>query len=178
MTLNSPEPIVPIPAATVRPLRGSRVIVGVPGVGFRGDLRADDPVVSSGRAYVPVLAEHDYYRAEIEQIEAFAIMVPVDRVWVEQVGASQQVDDWITGIDRPQVKWPASCEVTPRVLGCRAIRAVPDGFLRHLRIVTEVYDTDGRPTVRICDEADWYRWSFSGATPTVTAVAASDVWIE
>ena len=66
-------------------LRGRRVIVGVPGIGFRGDLRADDPVVQGGRTFVPVLTEQDYYRPELEQIEVFAPLVPIDRVWVEEV---------------------------------------------------------------------------------------------
>jgi hypothetical protein len=61
------------------------VLIGVPGVGFRGDLRADNPVVQGGRTFAPVLTEHDYYRSELEQIEVFAPLVPIDRIWVEDV---------------------------------------------------------------------------------------------
>src|SRR5690606_38497869 len=73
MNPSPPPPIVPTPAVELADrLRGRRVIVGVPGVGFRDGLRADDVVVRDGRTYVPVLTEQDYYRVEIEEIEAIA----------------------------------------------------------------------------------------------------------
>ena len=60
--------------------------IGLPGLGWRGDLRADEKVVQGSRTYVPVMPEHEWYRAEAEQIEVFAPLVPVERVWVEETG--------------------------------------------------------------------------------------------
>ena len=79
----TPPPTVPMPASNFTKLRGRRAIVGMPGVGFRGDLRADDVVIQGGRAFVPILSEQDYYRAETEQVEVFAPLIPIYRVWIE-----------------------------------------------------------------------------------------------
>jgi len=35
---------------------------------------------------VPVMQEAEWYRAEAEQTEVFAPLVPVERVWVEEYG--------------------------------------------------------------------------------------------
>ena len=78
-----PRPIAPVPAAGREDLRGRRVLVGHPGLGWRGDLRADAAVVQGARTYIPVLTEQEWYRAELEQMETFAPLVPVDRVWAE-----------------------------------------------------------------------------------------------
>ena len=67
-----PGPVVPMPAASHPDLRGQRVIVGLPGSGWRADLRADAAVVQGSRTYVPVLVEQEWYRAESEQVEVFA----------------------------------------------------------------------------------------------------------
>jgi hypothetical protein len=172
-----PAPIVPTPAALVVALRGRRIIVGVPGVGFRGDLRADNPVVRGGQTFVPVLAELDYYRAEVEQIEAFAPLVPVHRVWVEQVGSSHH--QTASTLDAPAVAVPVPVTAAGRIAGRRLVRAVPDGHVRDLRAVTEVYESEsGSPAVRVCDEAEWYVWAFAGTTPLSTAVDAASLWVE
>ena len=60
--------------------------IGLPGHGWRGDLRADEKVVQGSRTYVPVMPEAEWYRAEAEQTEVFAPLVPVERVWVEEYG--------------------------------------------------------------------------------------------
>ncbi len=83
-----PAPIVPRPAASVGDLRGRRLIVGLPGLGWRADLRGDAPVIQGSRTYVPVLTEHEWYRAESEQVEVFAPLVPIERVWVETIGST------------------------------------------------------------------------------------------
>ena len=80
----TPPSIVPVPAAGRTDLRGARLQIGVPGLGWRGDLRGDAAVVQASRTYVPVLPEQEWYRAEAEQIEVFAPLVPIDRVWVEE----------------------------------------------------------------------------------------------
>lgn len=79
----APASIVAVPAAAHRNPRGKRLIVGVPGLGWRADLRGDSTVVQGSRTYVPVLAELEWYRAEVERVEVFAPLVPIERVWVE-----------------------------------------------------------------------------------------------
>src|SRR5262245_50627999 len=118
-----PAPVVPTPAAQFAELRGRRVIVGVPGLGFRADLRADNAVVQGSRTYVPVLTEHDFYRAEIEQIEAFAPLVPIDRVWVEHI--SQQSDLGENGsvtIDAPPRRDAVPAGAAMRLIGRRLVQ--------------------------------------------------------
>src|SRR6476659_6612379 len=107
LDLTAPGAIVPLPAGAAGDLRGQRVIVGVPGLGFRNDLRGDEPVVQGSRTYVPVLPEQEWYRAESEQTEVFAPLVPIERVWVETVNASIGIDPSanlvarLVSLDRP-----------------------------------------------------------------------------
>src|SRR4051795_13558919 len=84
--LDRPRSIVPTPANMCGNLRGRRVLIGLPGHGWRADLRADEKVVQASRTYVPVMVESEWYRAEAEQTEVFAPLVPIKRVWVEEFG--------------------------------------------------------------------------------------------
>jgi hypothetical protein len=175
----SPSPIIPVPASQVTGLRGRRVIVGVPGLGWRGDLRADDPVVHGSRTYVPVLTEQDYYRAETEQLEVFAPLVPVDRVWVEQTSDRVTGVDGSVTLDAPPRRAAMPVGETVAVTGRRVVQAVPDGHIRDLRAVTEVYrNTDGVACVRLCGEPEWYRWALDGTTPSTSEVPASQAFLE
>jgi hypothetical protein len=178
--LDLPPPMVPTPAWLFPELRGQRVIVGVPGIGFRTDLRADDPVVNGGRTFVPVLTEQDYYRAEIEQIEVFAPLVPIDRVWVEYVTNEVQRTTQRTGaLDGPMSRRPLPVTAGTPALGMRVVQGVPDGFVRDLRAVTDTYSTGDGSSVRVCGEADWYRWALTGATPSTTIeISSMLLWIE
>jgi hypothetical protein len=179
MAARAPDPIVPTPASAVFELRGSRVLIGVPGHGFRGELRADNAVVRGGRTYVPVLAEHDYYRAEIEQFEVFATLAPIERVWVERISQPDFSTDVIGGLDAPPCRWPAPAEGSGSILGRRVIQTVPDGFVRDLRAVTEPFrHSDGRMYVRTCDDAAWHGWILTGAVPAVATVASELLWVE
>jgi hypothetical protein len=180
--MSEPGPVVPTPAAQFPVLRGRRVIVGIPGLGWRGDLRADDPVVHGSRTYVPVLTEQDYYRAETEQMEVFAPLVPIDRVWVEQVagaGGGHAAAGPVT-LDAPPRRHPVPVSTAgPGLPGRRVVQAVPDGHVRDLRAVTDVYrNTDGSPCVRVCGEAEWYRWALIGTAPTTIEVPADEAWLE
>lgn len=180
MNGSKPTPIMPVPAARFSGLRGQRIIVGVPGVGFRGDLRADDPVMNGGRTFIPVLAEQDYYRAESEQVEVFAPLVPVDRVWVEwpDDGTNPSIHS-LGALDQPQRMDPTLALQARSVLGRRVVQAVPDGFVRHLRAVTDVFAGDGDILkIRICAESEWYLWATTGSTPSTAEVAADTVWVE
>ena len=176
----TPGPIVPTPAVLFPTLRGRRVIVGVPGMGWRGDLRADDPVIHGSRTYVPVLMEQDYYRAETEQMEVFAPLVPIDRVWVEH--AQDEPDptrDRRMTLDSPPRRDPLPTSAGNALTGRRVVQAVPDGYVRDLRAVTEVYrNADGIDCVRIAGEPEWYRWAFAGTTPATVEIRADQLWVE
>ena len=55
--LEAPRSIVPTPAKMSGQLRGRRVVTGLPGHGWRADLRADEKVVQGSRTYVPVMVD-------------------------------------------------------------------------------------------------------------------------
>jgi hypothetical protein len=173
-----PAPIVAVPAARVPSLRGRRVVVGTSRLGWRGDLRADDPVVHGNRTYVPVLTEQDYYRAETEHLEVFAPLVPVDRVWVEETAPADEL-----GVPAPLDSPPRRDAIRPtdadRITGRRVVQLVPDGELRDLRALTELHQgDDGSRYVRVCTEAEWYRWALVGDPPAPTEVRLDHVWLE
>lgn len=184
-----PRSIVPRPAGSWADLRGQRVLVGQPGVGWRGDLRADTAVVQASRTYVPVLSEQEWYRAESEQIETFAALVPVERVWVEtpgEVAASPgqepKPDDLfsrLVSLDAPAVRRPVSARLVPALVGRRMVRTGADGEHRDLRAVTEPYqNADGDVCVRVSRELDWYRWGWTGQSPRTLEVPVYLLWLE
>lgn len=175
--MSSPPPVVAVPAARFPALRGRRVVVGVPGVGFRADLRADEAVAQGGRGYVPVLAEQEYYRAELHGIEAFAVLVPIERVWVEEPGGP--IGDRLQPLDAPGPRPAVPVTVGATVLGRRVVQAVADGFIRDLRAVSDPYLAHaGTTCVRVCAESAWYAWALDGSTPRTAEVPVSQLWIE
>jgi len=172
-----PPPLVPVPAARYTRVRGRRVVIGVPGVGFRGDLRADDPVVQGSRTFVPVLTEQEYYRAELHHVEAFAVLVPVDRVWVEE--PTQPAGELLQPLDAPPVRWARPAASGEPILGRRVARRVPDGFVRDLRAVSDAHTSrTGSTSILVCAESEWYAWALDGSTPTTEAVPIQELWIE
>jgi hypothetical protein len=187
-----PPPIVPTPAGAVRSIRGRRVIIGLPGLGWRGDMRADSAVVQGSRTYVPVLQEQEWYRAEAEQIEAFAPMVPIERVWVEVVGALPAMDapgphdlvSRLVSLDAPPRRDPVPVREAVHVTGRRVVRVPgPDDKSgreqRDLRAVTEPYtNADGDICVRVATELDWYRWAWTGKTPKTMGAPVHLLWLE
>jgi hypothetical protein len=176
--MDGPPPIVPVPAGLYAQLRGRRVIVGVPGVGFRGDLRADDPVVQGSRTFVPVLTEQEYYRAELHHVEAFAVLVPIERVWVGEAGA-KPVDPPLQPLDSPLSQYPRPAIDTASVMGRRLVRGVPDGYIRDLRALSDVHLSHaGATCVRVCAESDWFAWGLDGSVPTSIEVAVDQLWVE
>ncbi|MBX6724294.1 MAG: hypothetical protein IRY92_13845 [Dactylosporangium sp.] len=177
MESTAPPPLVPVPAARYTRVRGRRVIIGVPGVGFRGDLRADDPVVQGSRTFVPVLTEQEYYRAELHHIEAFAILVPVDRVWVEEPGPAAA--DHLQPLDAPPIQWPRAAKAGEHLLGRRVVRSVPDGFVRDLRALSNSHTSHtGVESVRVCAESAWYAWALDGTPPSSMEIPTDQLWIE
>ncbi|MBO0871584.1 MAG: hypothetical protein J2P15_23780 [Micromonosporaceae bacterium] len=180
-----PAPIVPTPATGRADLRGKRLLVGLPGIGWRGDLRADEAVVQASRTYIPVLTEQEWYRAESEQTEVFAPLVPVERVWVEVPTGRADPDldhdlfARLVSLDTPSRREPVPAREVVNLSGRRVVRADPQGERRDLRAVTEVYqNNEGDICVRVCAELDWYRWGWTGATPKTLEVPIYWLWVE
>ncbi len=180
-----PRPIKIVPASGHVELRGQRVLVGLPGLGWRGDLRADERVVQNSRTYVPVIPEHDWYRAESDQVEVFAPLVPVERVWVETVGPriTPAVKDGssvrLVSLDAPAHRAPTPVFEADAVTGRRVVHMVGSVEHRDLRAVTETYSgTEGDICVRVAPEVEWYRWAWRGQPPTTLEVPVHLLWVE
>jgi hypothetical protein len=185
-SLEAPRPIVPTPAAMMGALRSRRILIGLPGHGWRGDFRADEKVVQGSRTYVPVMQEGEWYRAEAEQTEVFAPLVPVERVWVEEYGisgfetGSKDLTSKLVSLDEPPRRSPAKALDAPRITGCRVVRVLDSGEEeRDLRAVTEMHtNNDGDICVRVAPELEWYRWAWSGRAPRTLEVPVHLLWIE
>ncbi|SDY12311.1 hypothetical protein SAMN05444365_101746 [Micromonospora pattaloongensis] len=181
-----PRPVAPAPAGSAAELRGRRVIAGLPGHGWRADLRADEKVVQGSRSYVPVIPEHEWYRAEAEQIEVFAPLVPAERIWVEQLGSANptpphrgDVVSRLVSLDAPPLRVPVPVVDADSVTGRRVVQVVEGAERRDLRAVTEVHTSaDGDICVRVAAELDWYRWAWSGQPPKTLEIPVHELWVE
>ncbi|MFC0030711.1 hypothetical protein ACFFMM_14410 [Micromonospora chaiyaphumensis] len=180
-----PRPVEIVPATGRIELRGRRVLVGLPGLGWRGDLRADERVVQGSRTYVPVIPEHEWYRAESEQVEVFAPLVPVERVWVETVGerrpsaAPTEPGLRLVSLDAPTRRPPTPVFEADAVAGRRVVHVTGSVEQRDLRAVTETYSgADGDICVRVAPELEWYRWAWRGQAPTTLEVPVHLLWLE
>jgi hypothetical protein len=185
-TTDPPRPVTPIPANMAGKLRGQRVLVGLPGLGWRGDMRADEKVVQGSRTYVPVMPEADWYRAEAEQTEVFAPLVPLERVWVEELGLAglpgvrDDLTSRLVSLDEPPRRPPVAALDGIVLTGRRAVRMLDDNTeQRDLRVVTEIHTSnDGEICVRVAQEQEWYRWGWSGRTPRTLEVPVQSLWLE
>jgi hypothetical protein len=181
-----PRPVLLVPASDGADLRGRRVLVGLPGLGWRADLRADDRVVQGSRTYIPVIPEHEWYRAEAEQTEVFAPLVPAERVWVETLGERDpepagrgDVLSRLVSLDEPARRRPVPVVEADSVSGRRMVQVVDTIERRDLRAVTEVHTSaDGDICVRVTTEVEWYRWAWSGQTPKTQEVPVHLLWVE
>jgi hypothetical protein len=182
-----PRPVVLAPATDDLDLRGRRVLVGLPGLGWRADLRADDRVTQGSRTYVPVIPEHEWYRAEAEQTEVFAPLVPAERVWVETLGERDElastgrtdVISRLVSLDVPAHRTPVPVVDADAVSGRRVVQVVDATERRDLRAVTEVHTSaDGDICVRVTTEVEWYRWAWNGQPPKTQEVPVHLLWIE
>ena len=181
-----PRPVVPTPATMGGQLRGRRVLIGLPGHGWRGDLRADEKVVQGSRTYVPVMPEAEWYRAEAEQTEVFAPLVPVERVWVEEPGMAGRrtnpgdVLARLVSMDEPPRREPVGALDADALTGRRVVQQLEDGGERRdLRAVTELHTSDdGDICARVASELDWYRWGWSGRAPRTLEVPVHLLWVE
>ncbi|GAA0710135.1 hypothetical protein Drose_02630 [Dactylosporangium roseum] len=186
----APAGIEYVPAGAIRDLRGRRAMIGVPGLGWRDDLRIDDTVIQASRTYVPVLPEHEWYRAEAEQTEVFAPLVPLERVWVERTSSTvtpTEATDLVArliSLDAPPARPPRRAKDVMAMTGLRVVRvAGPDDKTssdeRDLRAVTEPYNSaEGDICIRVCRELDWYRWAWSGQAPKTLEVPIHLLWVE
>ncbi|MBB4759473.1 hypothetical protein ACFQFC_25400 [Amorphoplanes digitatis] len=185
-TPEPPRPVVPTPAIMGGRLRGRRVLIGLPGHGWRGDLRADEKVVQGSRTYVPVMPEAEWYRAEAEQTEVFAPLVPVERVWVEELGMAglpggpADVLSRMVSLDEPPRRNPVAALDADALTGRRVVQLLEDGGERRdLRAVTELHTShEGDICARVTTELDWYRWGWSGQAPRTLEVPVHLLWIE
>ena len=182
----TPPSIVAIPAAGRDDLRGRRVLIGLPGVGWRADLRADAAIQQSSRTYVPVLVEHEWYRAESEKTEVFAPLVPIERVWIEISEPARtaphhagDIFSRLVSLDAPPRREPVPIRDVTHLTGRRLVQADRAGAVRDLRAVTEPYQNhEGDICVRVCAEIDWYRWAWSGTVPSTREVPIYLLWAE
>ncbi|MDQ7906936.1 hypothetical protein RB614_20700 [Phytohabitans sp. ZYX-F-186] len=184
-TVRPPKSIEPTPALAQDDLRGRRVIVGAPGLGWRYDLRADEKVVQGSRTYVPVIPEQDWYRAELEQVEVFAPLVPVERVWIERLAIAAQGDEasdsgsHLVSLDAPPKQRPVLATHVQRIVGRRLVQVIDGVERRDLRAVTETYtSSDGEVCIRIATELEWYRWVWSGQHAKTLEVPSRLLWLE
>jgi hypothetical protein len=180
-----PRSVVPIPALGHDDLRGQRVIVGLPGMGWRHDLRADEKVVQGSRTYVPVMSEHEWYKAELEQIEVFAPLIPSDRVWVETFGSARSSDglheegSGLVSLDGPPSRRPIAVQGALRVIGQRLVQLIDDVERRDIRAVTEKYLNDvGEVCLHVATEIEWYRWTWTGKPPKTLELPVGSIWLE
>ena len=184
--LDPPRPIVPTPATMSGQLRGRRVLIGLPGNGWRADLRADEKVVQGSRTYIPVMPEAEWYRAEAEQTEVFAPLVPVERVWVEELGMARTavpnsgLASKLVSLDDPPRRIPVGALEADLLTGRRVVELLEDGGERRdLRAVTELHTSEsGDICARVASELDWYRWGWSGRAPSTMAVPVHRLWLE
>jgi hypothetical protein len=167
-------------------LRGRRVLIGLPGHGWRGDLRADEKVVQGSRTYVPVMPEAEWYRAESEQTEVFAPLVAVERVWVEEYGMAATIKpagdvmSRLVSLDEPPRRSAVSALDADVLTGRRVVHLLDNGDERRdLRAVTELHTSDdGDICAQVAIELDWYRWGWSGRSPRTLEVPVHQLWVE
>jgi hypothetical protein len=184
----APAPIVAVPAAQVASLRGRRVTIGGREYGWCDGLRADEAVEQDGQAMVPVLGEYDYYRAELDQIEVFAPLVPLDQVWVEQPAPTpnpQLADEprdllsRLVSLATPPARRPVPARDTPGITGRRVVVVSPSREKRDVRAASEPYErADGTICLRLCEEPQWYRWAFTGQAPRTVETPIYLIWAE
>jgi hypothetical protein len=179
-----PRPVLLRRASDGGDLRGQRVVLGLPGLGWRSDLRADERVVQGSRTLVPVIAEHEWCRSEAEQIEVFAPLVPVERVWVETLAGARPTrqrpgGSRLVSMDAPAKRPPVPVMEADSVAGRRVVEVVDGIERRDLRAVTEVHSgAEGDICIRVTTEVEWYRWAWSGRSPRTLEMPVHVVWIE
>ena len=142
--------------------------------------------MQGSRTFVPIMPEGEWYRAEAEQTEIFAPLVPVERVWVEEYGvagisiAAGAVTSRLVSLDGPARQIPLPALDASALSGRRVIRLLDGGSEeRELRAVTELHTNhQGEVCARVTTELDWYRWGWSGHAPRTLEVLVHRLWVE
>ncbi|THV41315.1 hypothetical protein [Glycomyces buryatensis] len=181
-----PPVLVPVPAKRVLDIHSARVVCGVPGVGWRFDLRADDPITRDGMMLVPLITEADYYRAVDGDGDAFASLVPADDVWVQQrepnpdpiIPPPGYLIDRLTDPDKPPIRGPVPASDSPVLIGRRVWYWTNEGYRDDFRCVSEPFEIDGDFCVRVVEEAAWYRWSRTGHLPKPHDAFIHHLWTQ
>lgn len=182
-----PPPCVkPVPAIQCFDIRGSRVMIGAAGKGWRGDLRADNPLMRDGDLMVPVLWEADFYHSQDDGVEAIAMLHPVESVWVEQtatdderVTAPRHLFERIIDIDAPAVRYPSPASEVLGLSGRRVWLWSGGDFKKDLRCVSEAHENAaGDIVINVCAEGDWYRWGRTGQEPIIDEAPIHLTWVE
>jgi hypothetical protein len=181
-----PPPLAPVPAVKSFDMRGARVIIGLAGQGWRGDLRADDPLMRGGTLMVPVLSESDFYRSEDEGSEALAALHPAEHVWVEKpdedaerITAPRHLFERLVDAETPPNRYPVPASEMHGLTGRRVWYWRDGSFASDLRCVTEAFEnSNGDIAVRLCPERDWYRWARTGKAPIMDEALIHLVWAE
>jgi hypothetical protein len=181
-----PPALAAVPAVQCFDIRGARVVVGTPGQGWRGDLRADDPLMRGGKLLVPVLPEGDFYRSEDEGTEAMAALHPVEAVWVEKPDESAErrtaaphLFERLVDNETPPMRYPVPASDVHGLTGRRVWKWQSGQFHWDLRCVCEAFEnSEGDIAIKVCAERDWYRWARTGRAPTVEEAMIHLVWVE
>jgi hypothetical protein len=136
---------------------------------------------------VPVISEYEWYKAELEQVEVFAPLVPVERVWVQTYEPAPVSNPptqaekalQLVSLDIPPQFDPIAVAKVPRIAGQRVVQVIGAVERRNLRAVTEMHtSTDGFVCVRITTELEWYRWVWSGQPPKTSEIDVQQLWME
>ncbi|GAA4679863.1 hypothetical protein Prum_044980 [Phytohabitans rumicis] len=144
-------------------------------------------MVQGSRTYIPVMPEHEWYRAELEQVEVFAPLIPAEQVWVEVLGARNEIvphdrndmPDRLVSLDAPPRREPIAIMDVSRLTGHRVVQVVEGVERRDLRAVTELHtSTDGYTCARVATELEWYRWAANGRAPKTREIPVNLLWIE
>lgn len=181
-----PPPLVPVSAVRSFDMRGSRVVIGNPGQGWRADLRADDPLMREGKLLVPVLPESDFYHSEDEGVEAMAALHPADSVWVERPDseaerktAPRHLFERLVDAELPPTRYPVPASEMHGLTGRRMWYWRAGEFVYDMRCACEAYEnSEGDIAVNLCSERDWYRWARTGTAPIMTPALIHLVWAE
>jgi hypothetical protein len=171
-----PRATIFVQASEIADPRGMRAVVGSHTYGWRRDLRCDRPLIRGGKSYVPILTEHDWYRAESERTEVFAPLIPIDRVWISTTGDPADSDR-----NGPSVANPVRAVQAARICGLRIIYMPQSGTAieeRDLRATSEPHQDATGTVILAALEYEWYQWAWSGKIAQARRINVGDVWVE
>lgn len=87
-------------------------------------------------------------------------------------------DELLPYFGRPPAREPQPAAEAVTLRGKRVILSLPDGFVYDVRAVSEVVERERVPSVEVTTEEDYFRWMFTGQTPTRTTYPLRLVWLD